>query len=581
MATATLQQRLIPSIIDHHASEEPDKIYASIPRDNDDLSQGFRDITYRQLRKAVDKAAFWLKSEIGDATQQGDFEPFAYYGSRDLRYTILLVAAIKIGRKVLFSSLLCGLEAHIHLVKATDCHTFLCAPSLLPLVEQIKEHQSPSRHVIVPELQDWLPEEDDDEEQPCYPYTKTWDDAKDDPCLIVHTSGSTGLPKIVTYTNRMLGSVDHYRNLPPVNGCRSLVWEAAGRRLYVTIPIFHLLGICGALVMPVYYDSVAVLGPPDKPVTPELADQMHQFARLEGGVYPPSLLQDLVRDEEKRENLRPLKAILYGGAPLERTCGEWLATNLGSLRNLIGSTEGGMWPTLVPADPVADWDYIHFHPAGGATFVPVKASVSSIRHDTQEQHQQQQELYELVFERNPNMEAYTNFFHVFPHLDRWPTKDLWVPHPDPAKRFSHWRYQGRTDDLVLLSGEVKMYAAQLEARIEAHPLVRAALVGGNQRKWPFLLLEIVQQPESEEKQDSTQILDDQIWPWIEQLQLNSNSEGSTHETVQLRRSLVIVADAEKKPFVRVAKGSVNRNQTFKLYEREIDELYELYQGGDS
>lgn len=92
----------------------------------------------------------------------------------------------------------------------------------------------------MPELQAWLPAVKVDAEQPVYPYTKTWDEAKDDPCLIVHTSGSTGVPKVVTYTNDMLVSIDRHRRLLPVEGCRCLVWETTGRRLYSTIPIFHV-----------------------------------------------------------------------------------------------------------------------------------------------------------------------------------------------------------------------------------------------------------------------------------------------------------------------------------------------------
>lgn len=92
----------------------------------------------------------------------------------------------------------------------------------------------------MPELQEWLPAVEVDKEQPVYPYAKTWDEAKDDPCLIVHTSGSTGVPKIVTYTNDMLANVDRLRHLLPVEGCRCLVWEMPGRRLYSTIPIFHV-----------------------------------------------------------------------------------------------------------------------------------------------------------------------------------------------------------------------------------------------------------------------------------------------------------------------------------------------------
>jgi hypothetical protein len=73
---------------------------------------------------------------------------------------------------------------------------------------------------------------------------------------------------------------------------------------------------------------------------------------------------------------------MYGGAPLEKSCGDWVS-KLGSLRTFIGSTEGGLWATLNPADP-EDWEYIHFHPAFGAKF---EKTVDN--------------LHELIIERNP------------------------------------------------------------------------------------------------------------------------------------------------------------------------------------
>lgn len=107
------KHQLIPTIIDHNASHNPQKVFASIPVDNNNLSQGFRDITYLELSKAVDKAAFWLEEKLGSvhkATtgsegQQGEthkskFPTFAFYGTRDLRYSIFAVAAMKTGYKV-------------------------------------------------------------------------------------------------------------------------------------------------------------------------------------------------------------------------------------------------------------------------------------------------------------------------------------------------------------------------------------------------------------------------------------------------------------------------------------------------
>jgi acyl-CoA synthetase (AMP-forming)/AMP-acid ligase II len=92
-------QQLIPNIVSQHAAQDPEKVYASIPADNDDLSKGFRDISYREFRSAIDTAAYWLEEQLG-VPARGTFPTFAYYGARDLRYAIFLVAAMKLGYKV-------------------------------------------------------------------------------------------------------------------------------------------------------------------------------------------------------------------------------------------------------------------------------------------------------------------------------------------------------------------------------------------------------------------------------------------------------------------------------------------------
>jgi hypothetical protein len=89
--------RVLPAIIDDYAKVAPDKIYAVIPVNDDDLSQGFKNITYEQFANAVNAASWWLESTLG---QSSSFETFAYYGLRDLRYTILVIAAAKVQRKV-------------------------------------------------------------------------------------------------------------------------------------------------------------------------------------------------------------------------------------------------------------------------------------------------------------------------------------------------------------------------------------------------------------------------------------------------------------------------------------------------
>lgn len=90
--------RLIVSMIDHWAAVDPDKVYASVPT-SEDLAEGFLDVTYKQLATAINHASSWLDEELG-ICEKGSFNTFAYAGPKDLRYPILAVAAVKVGRKV-------------------------------------------------------------------------------------------------------------------------------------------------------------------------------------------------------------------------------------------------------------------------------------------------------------------------------------------------------------------------------------------------------------------------------------------------------------------------------------------------
>jgi acyl-CoA synthetase (AMP-forming)/AMP-acid ligase II len=92
-------KRLLAPLIDSIAKETPQKPYASVPVNDNDLSEGFRDITYAQIAAAVDTAAHWLEQKLGKPSI-GTFPTVAYLGLRDLRYPILTLSAVKVGWKV-------------------------------------------------------------------------------------------------------------------------------------------------------------------------------------------------------------------------------------------------------------------------------------------------------------------------------------------------------------------------------------------------------------------------------------------------------------------------------------------------
>lgn len=101
MATSLDQEgrsRLLVTAIDQIARSQPQRTWVAVPKDEDDLSNGFVDITFKQFSNAINHAAAWLYSNLGPSS--GSFDTLAYEGPNDVRAAILTVAAVKVERKV-------------------------------------------------------------------------------------------------------------------------------------------------------------------------------------------------------------------------------------------------------------------------------------------------------------------------------------------------------------------------------------------------------------------------------------------------------------------------------------------------
>ena len=77
-----------------------------------------------------------------------------------------------------------------------------------------------------------------------FPYTKTFEEAINDPFCFLHTSGSTGLPKPIPWSHGLIGTMDAVRLLPPVGENADLVpwttgWDE-GDKIYSSFPMSHV-----------------------------------------------------------------------------------------------------------------------------------------------------------------------------------------------------------------------------------------------------------------------------------------------------------------------------------------------------
>ncbi len=89
-------RRLLPHLIDERARNHHSRPYASVPISKEPRD-GFREISYIQFANAINRCARWILDQVG---RSGSFEALAYMGPQDLRYQIIVIAAIKTGRVV-------------------------------------------------------------------------------------------------------------------------------------------------------------------------------------------------------------------------------------------------------------------------------------------------------------------------------------------------------------------------------------------------------------------------------------------------------------------------------------------------
>ncbi|RDL36935.1 uncharacterized protein BP5553_04368 [Venustampulla echinocandica] len=535
LSTTSYGRRLIVSLIDTYAEETPQRIWASVPRNESDLTEGFVDITFREFANAINNAAWWLDSILDSG--RGDFETFAYAGPKDIRYPVLAVAAVKVGRKILLPSPFATPEAQEHVLKVTDCKAYLRPTSMATLVQSIVREGSNMKIVTVPELQEWM-----QPKSQLYPYNKTWEEAMLDPWIVFHTSGTTGLPRPITYTNLMMTSLDIAQTMPDANE-ETTNTHFSNDRWYTPMPTLHFIGMTVTLQMTVFLGTIVVFGPSTGPATTQTVDLIFQHGNVAGAMLPPSLLEDLCKDQDMLGRVRKLKYVHFAGAPLNKVAGDKISKYV-NLMPAIGSTEAGPYFPRVRND--TDWEYYSFRPSMGVVF-----------------EQQTKELYELVIHRNKLYERWQQVFYVYPELDRFPTKDLWNRHPVEPDL---WAYAGRTDDLVILSHGEDLYASKMEAEITMDPMIRATLLGGEGRPKPFVIIELIEDAEFPATEVAKQALIESLWSAVER------ANRLCSEYVKIEKSLVLIVNPQK-PLARTAKSNVARRESLALYKVEIDAFF--------
>ncbi|KAI8951166.1 hypothetical protein F4801DRAFT_301452 [Xylaria longipes] len=529
-------RRLMPAVLDGLAESTPDRLYAVIPVTGD-VTEGFRDISIADMARCANFMAKWIENLYG-RTQS--FETISYIGIPDLRGAVVFLAAVKCGYKLLLPSPRNPPSTNASLMEQTNCTKLIHAAEVSPLVKQLEDTIPSLQTTIVPSFDEMMTSNPEH-----YPYYKSFDECYSEPIVVLHSSGSTGLPKPITMTHGSFAVLDNEHNLPDVPGRRKRDWSMwtfqGEARVYTVFPFFHLAGFLSLTLQTIFMNASPVLGPPHLIPDSALLKLVMLHQKLRCMFLPPAVIEQLLHEPNGIDFFKGLDFLVYSGAPFSPSIGDKLSKVV-EIISPFGSTEVYPQPELAPSRE--DWAYHEFNP-----FVKHKMELYDDTEGT----------FELVILVDESVKNTAAAYHNLPGISEYHTKDLFVRHPQKSQLY---RYYGRRDDIIVLANGEKFNPIPLEVNVQNYPSLKGSFVIGNGRRQAALLVE----PKEPLDEAGRRALLEELWPLI----AKSNDLVPGQGRIQQGR---VLCGLPSKPFTRTGKGTIVRKLTEAAYKEEIDKLY--------
>jgi len=286
---------------------------------------------------------------------------------------------------------------------------------------------------------------------------------------------------------------------------------------------------------------------PPLPTTPQNALAGILATKPQLVMCTPAAIESWSADPVGVTAMQALKALAYGGAPLNKSVGDTLVANGVVLCPFYASLETGL---LVPffASQGKDWEYFSMRKETNAVRVPETDGSG---------------LYTHIYLGC----ASHSMVHTNVEVEGRPgchVSDLLEQHPDNPDL---QRLYARKDGLITFSTGYKMNPVPVEAVINGNALVDAAVVFGIGRPQPGVLVQLKPEFQADLSDDGkTFKMCDALWVSVDA----ANKTSPTH--FQISRKMVLLADP-RKPFALTSKSQPRRRVIFDDYEDEIHAAY--------
>ena len=511
--------RTISELISQRAREFPDEPIFGYPSENLE----YLEYTYSDLERIASQAARSYSQRLSIRTDSTrDAQVIALLGPSNLDYFFTLLALSKLGFTVLFLSTRISEAAYLSLLNVTKCQHIVVDPLFRKTAKALSSLKPELEVIDILPVDQYITNVTSNESH--HEQEFDLDEESSKVAWIIHSSGSTGLPKPIHQTHK--AALKNYEDSLRMRG-------------FVTLPLFHAFGLSnvfrGITAVKKIYIFNASLPLTSKNLLKILTD--HQFEIFLAVPYALKLLSET---QEGIGALAALKVVMFGGSACPDALGDLLTEGGANLISHLGTTETGQ--LMTSSRPAGDkaWNYVREHDRL-KPYLRMEARGGN--------------LYELcVLEGWPSKVA-TNRDD-----GSYATKDLFEPHPSIA---GAWKYCGRLDDTIVLVNGEKAIPVAMEQALRQNKLVREAVMFGTGQSQVGMMVIASDLATGLLEQE----VNEAVWPTVE-------AENKLLPAfAQLTKDMIRVLPAGT-PFPSTDKGSLMRQAFYREFQKEIGEVYQ-------
>lgn len=460
----------------------------------------------------------------------------ALVGISSLEYYITFLALQRLGITTMFISPRLADQGHSHLLNKTECRIAIASEPSYSAFERIRnETDLLAGGLALVAMIDrvFIKSSLAGAEKVNNSIDLGFSNAGDDQGFIIHSGGTTGLPKPVPLKASAWLLQAHRMVLrnPPANTLS-------------TLPLFHSFGLVTLLRGLVGGTRVSILNAA-RPITAQIIQKGLDLTDSQALVTVPYTMKRVAEAEGGLERLGQLREVINAGSAVPDELGDKVVAAGTNIFHFYGQTECGalmeppqdrlLWNWVTPLPHSAP--YLKFEPEGSGD----------------------QNLYHLFVLPGLKQKVFSD-----QPDGSYATKDLFQRHPTEPNL---WKFVARKDDIIVLVNGEKADPIPIEDAVMMNPNVKVAVAfGAGQESVGLIVI----------KSDSGSLLPhdqylESIAPDIEL----GNSRVPAY--ARLSSDLVIVKDKDTQ-YPATDKSTVIRPLFLKKFEKDIENVYSARQG---